>query len=60
MTGIMDKTFTPIPANAAGYDKLYALYKRLHDLFGTRDYAANQYTLMKDLLTIRDHSSSLG
>jgi len=56
MTGVLDKTFTPIPENAAVYNKLYALYKRLHDIFGTADYAENQYTLMKDLLTIRDNS----
>ena len=30
--------------------------KRLHDLFGTREYAANQFTLMKDLLKIRDEA----
>ena len=48
--------FTPIPKNVKTYARLYALYRRLHDLFGTRAYAANQYTLMKELLEIRDEA----
>jgi L-ribulokinase len=38
----------------AVYDRLYRLYKRLHDVFGTRGYAENQHAIMKDLLAIRD------
>jgi len=36
------------------YEQLYQLYKRLHDVFGTRDCAANQFAVMKDLLALRD------
>ena len=50
----MATTFKPIRANVRTYARLFALYRRLHDLFGTRGYAANQYTLMKELLQIRD------
>ncbi len=54
MTSMHSTKFKPVGANVKTYAKLYALYKRLHDLFGTRDYAANQFTLMKELLEIRD------
>ena len=54
MTGVREKKYVPDPDAAAIYDRLYALYRRLHDLFGTRDYAANQFDAMKELLAIRD------
>ncbi len=54
MTAMLPEKFTPVRANVAVYDRLYGLYRRLHDLFGTRDYAENQFDLMKELLTIRD------
>ena len=38
----------------AVYKELYALYKLLHDSFGTPDGAANHYKLMKKLLRIRN------
>ncbi|MDP6523728.1 MAG: ribulokinase [Kiritimatiellia bacterium] len=56
MTGILDKRFEPVAANADVYDRLYSLYKRLHDIFGTEEYAENQYGVMKDLLNIRDQA----
>ncbi len=54
MTGTHPTRFNPNRHNVKIYARLYALYKRLHDLYGTRDYAANQFMLMKELLTIRD------
>ncbi|MBN1517353.1 ribulokinase [Candidatus Sumerlaeota bacterium] len=54
MTSTLPERFEPIPENVAVYERLYQLYKRLHDLFGTKDYAANQYDVMKELLEIRD------
>ncbi len=56
MTGVLDTTFTPIPENVAVYERLFGLYHRLHDIFGTRDYSENQFDLMKDLLEIRDQA----
>lgn len=56
MTSMHAKKFMPIKANVKTYARLYSLYKRLHDLFGTRGYAANQYDLMKELLKIRDEA----
>jgi L-ribulokinase len=54
MTGLHPKRFTPIRENVKTYAKLYALYKRLHDVFGTKTYAANQFDVMKELLVLRD------
>ena len=34
MSSLSDRVYTPDPANAALYDKLYAEYKLLHDYFG--------------------------
>lgn len=56
MTGVLDRAFRPDPAAAAVYSRLYGLYRRLHDLFGTRTFAENQFGLMKDLLAIRDEA----
>ena len=58
MTGVLEETFQPVPAHAAVYSRLYGLYKRLHDLFGTTAYAENQHDLMKALLALRDEQRS--
>ncbi|NQU41632.1 MAG: ribulokinase [Lentisphaerae bacterium] len=54
MTRIRDKQYAPIPENVALYERLFGLYKRLHDLFGTREYGANQFEVMKELIAIRE------
>jgi len=54
MTGVQDRKYTPDPRNVEIYDRLYKLYKRLHDIFGTKDFKDNLYDLMKELLDIRD------
>jgi L-ribulokinase len=56
MTGVLETAFHPIPENVAVYERLYGLYRRLHDIFGTRDCAENQFDVMKDLLAIRDET----
>lgn len=48
------KTYTPIPENVSVYQQLFELYRQLHDIFGTRDYAANQFDVMKKLIAIRE------
>ncbi len=53
MTG-MGKVFEPIRANHDVYMRLYALYRQLHDGFGTRTWSGTMYNVMKDLLNIRD------
>jgi L-ribulokinase len=56
MTGVLGEQFSPIPENARVYDRLYALYRRLHDVFGTENCAENQFGVMKELLAIRDEA----
>ncbi len=54
MTGVLGEQFAPIPENVEVYNRLYALYRRVHDVFGTEDCAENQFGVMKELLVIRD------
>ena len=58
MTAVRDRSFTPIPAHRVVYDRLFTLYRQLHDAFGLPDGAmaggANLYTVMKTLLDLRD------
>lgn len=53
MCGLKDVVYTPNPANRTVYDRLYALYRRLHDAFGTRDFTENLHGVMKELLEIK-------
>jgi L-ribulokinase len=46
--------YNPIPENHAVYEKLYKLYRQLHDAFGTKSWSGSMYNVMKDLLDIRD------
>lgn len=54
MTGVQPKQYTPIPANVAVYQKLYGLYRQLHDSFGIAGHSADISNVMKDLLHVRD------
>ncbi len=56
MTSLDEKQYTPIPENVAVYEKLFGLYKQLHDLFGTKKYAENQFNVMKELIAIREEA----
>jgi L-ribulokinase len=53
MTG-SGKVFTPIKENHDTYKKLNALYRQLHDGFGTKQWNGNMFNVMKELLIIRD------
>ncbi len=55
MTGVKKQIYKPIPENVVVYQKLYAIYKELHDAFGikgTRSY--DFYQIMKNLLAIKN------
>lgn len=54
MASPADRTFTPDPAAVAVYNKLYKLYRRLHDSFGLPTHSDPLGDVMKQLLTIRD------
>ncbi len=60
MTGVLEQTFQPDRSSVAVYDRLYKLYRQVHDVFGTKDHAENQFTVMKELLTVRDEVRARG
>jgi L-ribulokinase len=53
MTGVKAKTYKPNPKAHAVYKELYAVYRQLHDAFGTKDGQSNLHDTMKRLLKIR-------
>jgi len=53
MTGLKPKVYKPNAKNHAIYQQLYALYKELHDAFGTKEWNGNLYGVMKKLIEIR-------
>jgi L-ribulokinase len=53
MTGLKPKVFKPNPKAHAVYKELYAVYRKLHDAFGTREWNGNLHDVMKQLLDIR-------
>ncbi len=58
VTATRDKVYTPIPENVAVYQELYALYRTLHDAFGTAEWQGNLAPVMKKLLEIRARQSA--
>ena len=50
MCGIKKTTYKPKPENHAIYKRVYALYKQIHDAFGTGTIS----NVMKELLNIKD------
>jgi L-ribulokinase len=54
MCGIKDVTYKPISENHKVYQKLYSLYKQLHDAFGLQDWSGKLANVMKNLLKIKD------
>jgi len=54
MTGLKAKEYRPNPKAHAVYRELYALYKTLHDAFGTREGSGNLHEVMKKLIEIRN------
>jgi L-ribulokinase len=53
MTGVKDVVYTPDPAAAAVYERLFALYTELHDAFGTAEWSGSLGHVMKELIQIR-------
>jgi len=54
MTGLKPVVFKPNPKAHAVYRQLYALYRQLHDAFGTPQGDGALYNVMKELIRIRD------
>jgi L-ribulokinase len=53
MTGLKPKIYKPDPKAHEVYRELYALYKTLHDAFGTKKPGGDLYDVMKRLIDIR-------
>ena len=58
MTGVKDITYKPVSEKHKVYQEIYKLYRQLHDAFGTVDYNAPLYNVMKDLLKIKEEANS--
>jgi L-ribulokinase len=56
MTGLKPRVFKPNPGAHAVYRGLYALYKKCHDAFGTKEWNGNLHDVMKQLLEIRNRA----
>jgi len=56
MTNVMDACYAPIPENVAVYEELFAIYRQLHDGFGT-PAEGGFFNVMKDLLAIKERQS---
>ncbi len=54
MTSLDPRVFQPDPESRRLYDRLYALYRRLHDAFGIERTQGDLFDVMKELLQIRD------
>lgn len=53
MTAMRGRVYQPNPDHHAVYAELYALYRALHDAFGTANWTGNLGHVMKRLLEIR-------
>jgi L-ribulokinase len=58
MTSLKPVSYTPGAANRALYDKLYALYRQLHDAFGGVDKNADLSNVMKELILLKQPQHS--
>jgi L-ribulokinase len=56
MTGVKGEVYRPRKSAAGAYAELYALYKQMHDTFGTPRHAEALGHVMKTLITIRERT----
>jgi L-ribulokinase len=52
--GVRAKVFSPNPAHHKVYAELYALYRQLHDAFGTQEWSGKLNHVMKSLIALRE------
>jgi len=53
MTGVKATAYRPVAANVEMYRRLFAVYKSLHDAFGTRGWNGSLAGVMKELIELR-------
>jgi L-ribulokinase len=56
MAGVKSKVYKPNKAHARAYAELYAMYKDMHDAFGTPRFRGKLNGAMKKLIGIRDRA----
>ena len=56
MTGVRDLVYEPAAGRASVYDRLYTLYRSVHDAFGGVRRDSDLSRLMKELITIREEA----
>jgi L-ribulokinase len=54
LCGVRDTVYTPDPGTHAVYRELYALYRDLHDAFGTAGWSGTLQHVMKSLIALRE------
>ncbi len=54
LCGVRETVYTPDPERHAVYAEMYALYRRLHDAFGTSTGSGPLHDIMKQLIAIRE------
>jgi L-ribulokinase len=52
---VLEKVYQPNANNVIVYDKLYAIYKKLHDGFGVEGTQTDMYSIMKELIQIKNN-----
>ncbi|MEI6860710.1 MAG: ribulokinase [Verrucomicrobiota bacterium] len=60
MTSLKGISYKPRPAAQKAYDRLYALYRQLHDAFGGLNRKADLSRVMKELLALKERSGIRG
>jgi L-ribulokinase len=58
MAGLKERVYEPDPQARQVYDRIYRLYRQVHDCFGTRQWQGNNFNVMKEMLAIRDEVRS--
>jgi L-ribulokinase len=56
MTGTRPDYYRPRKAASRVYQRLYPLYRALHDAFGTRSFSGTLHHVMKELIAIRQEA----
>ncbi len=56
MSGLKKKVYEPKPENVKVYQRLYRLYRQLHDCFGMTTWQGDCSNVMKELIEIRDRT----
>lgn len=57
MTSLKRVSYRPKPAHRKTYDRLYLLYRQVHDSFGGLDKSADLSRVMKDLLDLKENAA---